>query len=214
MFKKTKTVFTGFKCLLKKCENLRTYEEAINERRKLPPQIVISGTNKSKEDEKAENKTIEYEYCSWEDTTDFKLEKTSPYLKCEFILEVNFDKEALDDLEKLKEDLENNSVTNSCSDFQPKETCFLVPPNKALTKFYIFLWFILYITGYVDILDYFIYFEEEKILVVVKKVVSNTNQYRASYKQIDEKLSIYKMNVEEDKNESYNNIELKDQPLL
>ncbi len=32
------SIFSGFKCLLNKCQNLRTLEEAINERRKLPPQ--------------------------------------------------------------------------------------------------------------------------------------------------------------------------------
>ena len=72
------TIFHGFQCLLKRCKRLRSLDEAIKERRKLPPQITIGGspcTNSNEtpgknENEKSEYQIIEYEYCTWEDNSE------------------------------------------------------------------------------------------------------------------------------------------------
>ena len=76
--------------------------------------------------------------------------------------------------------------------------------------FLIFLWFILLILGYLDILDFFIFTEREKIYVKITKLVSNTEIFRAYYNKNDEKLEF---NKKEDHTSSYN-IELKSQSLL
>ena len=212
-----KTIFTGFKCLLAKCKNLRIYKEAINERRRLPPEIRIGGyvpKNKDNIDEKDEKelKETDYEYGSWEDSTDFTLSERCPVLNCYFELEVNLDKKTKEDLDSMKGDYENFYINNFCPNFQNSEKCYLESYNTSLNIFLIFLWFIFFITGYLDIFEIFIYFEEvEKIHIKIKKTVSNTKALRAGYKQIDEKIPDDSNYNREEKYKSFNAIELKDE---
>ena len=202
------TIFTGFQCILKKCKSLRTFEEAIKDRRKLPPQILIEYTPISYQDEQMQKKTTEYEYCSWEDITDINLNEDRPIINCFFKLEVNINKESTDDFESFKKDFEDCNVKKLCPGFEEHEKCFRISNNNKFNYFLLFFWFILFITGYIDILDIFIYYRDCYREVTISKIISNSNIYRALYKQMDV------LNSEE-KNESNKIIELNDyQPLL
>ena len=105
------SIFSGFKCLLNKCKNLRTLEEAINERRKLPPKILLEGNpipskdEDENKDEIKQNKTVEFEYCTWEDNTNINLNIEGPIINCDFVLKIKLDKESEEDLESFKKDL-------------------------------------------------------------------------------------------------------------
>ena len=192
------SIFTGLIYLLKKCRNFRTFEEAINERRKLPPLIIINKKTSyqnyypsSTNDYPSGENEIEYEYCTWEDNTDFILDNECSILECQFDLEVNLDKETKDNLELFKKEIENKRTsinddikyieTVNCPDFNDYETCFLKAQN-FFEKILPILWFISFITGYLNIIDIFINYKFEKIYVKIKKAISNTNLYRAKYK--------------------------------
>ena len=71
---------------------MRTFEEAFNERRELPPQIIVVAKVPPNDNnyypindiynENSNGKIeMEYEYCSWEDNTDFVLDKESAILE-------------------------------------------------------------------------------------------------------------------------------------
>ena len=221
MCENEKTIFTGYKCLLKKSKNLRTIEEAINERRKLPPQLIIGGyASKTKDtiDEKEEKefRQIEYEYCSWEDITDFTFDKKYPIIECKFELELTYDKEIEEDIESIKGELVDSYQSNYCNNFKENETCFLEHYNPSLYKFFIFLWFIFYITGYLDIFEIFIYYETDKpITIKIKKIISSANNLRACHNQLDEKIpNLSTFNKNENIAHSYDTIELKSEKFL
>ena len=93
------------------------------------------------------------------------------------------------DLETYKTNLENNKKSTLSTYYThflvpnstENETCLLEPANRK-DKFFIFLWFIVLITGYLDILEPFISFEIEKIDICISKFVSNKKKYSCSYK--------------------------------
>ena len=203
---------------------------AINERRKLFPQIIINTKtshqnyypNNINDYPSGENER-EYEYCTWEDNTDFTLNYESPILECQFDLEVNLDKETKNDLESFKKGIENKGIPISddikyyenlyCPDFNNYETCYLKSPN-FFERILPILWFIIFITGYLNIIDIFINYKVEKIFVKIKKVISNTNIYRANYKKYDENFESYKTLDGKGKCTPFHTIELNKQPLL
>ena len=166
---------------------------------------------------------IEYEYCTWEDNTDFILDNECSILECQFDLEVNLDKETKDNLELFKKEIENKRTsinddikyieTVNCPDFNDYETCFLKAPN-FFEKILPILWFISFITGYLNIIDIFINYKFEKIYVKIKKVISNTNLYRAKYKEFDENYEKYKTLDGKEKYTPFYTIELNKRPLL
>ena len=220
------TMFIGIKCLLRKMKNFRTFNEAFNERRKIPPQITVTDN---------ENNCQEYEYCSWEDNSYYFLRndyKNNPILECKFNYEIKIDDTTREDLQSFKKSLEGNEIptetptgtpneTTTDDDSQPTkkyhenfvvpnfknyETC-LIKPTTAKDRFFVFLWFILLITGYMDILEIFICYEVEEIKVNLTKYVSNTKKYRNSYKLNDPR---YEDNNIPNKNEIYETCETKD----
>ena len=112
-------MFTGIICLFKKMRNLRTFKEAFNERRKLPPQIIVS-------DESRYNKTNEnnheYEYCSWEDNTNFelKVDYNVDIIECQFNFEIKIDDSTKEDLDSFKKSFENNEKPTNNGDHKNK----------------------------------------------------------------------------------------------
>ena len=92
-------------------------------------------------------------------------------------------------LDNYKKSLENNGKPTAreyreyfeVPNFTEKETCFLEPTNWK-DKFLVFLWFIVLITGYLDILEPFIIDEVGEVDVTITKLVSNTKKYSCSYK--------------------------------
>ena len=60
------SIFIGFKCLIRKFKNYKTFNEVLNENKKLPPKIILSNNEKYYE---YDANNFEYEYCSWEDST-------------------------------------------------------------------------------------------------------------------------------------------------
>ena len=221
------TIFNGLFGLFKRCKKMRCFEEAFNERRKLPPQIIIgakttpndnyytSGINDICNEISNERIEIEYEYCSWEDNTDFILNKESPVLECQFSLEVNLDKETENDLDKFKKDIKGTNISETvlCPGFKSYEVCVL-KPQKLYEKFLPIIWFISYFTGYLSIFDKFIHYDVGKVDIRIKKLISNTNAYKAAYKKNDENLENYRTPGGQDETTSYYTIELKNQPLL
>ena len=65
--------------------------------------------------------------------------------------------------------------------FTNEETCFLEPTNRK-DKFFLFVWVVAFITGYLDILEPFIYYEIGNVDVNITKLVSNTKRYQMDYK--------------------------------
>ena len=223
--KENASIFNGLTFLLIKFKNYRTFEKAFNERRKLPPQIIL--TNKAKFDEddnKENNNKIEYEYGSWEDDTNFILNANNLVLSCHFSYTINLDNETRDDLANYKNDLVNKEaeVSNDnielkneiyyehllVPNFNDNEICILNPANSK-DKFLIFLWFLLLLTGYLDIYELFIHYKVEEINVRIIKKVSKKKKYRANYKLNDKKyednniLEIEPIEKEDIKNEPF-----------
>ena len=205
---------------------MRTFEEAFNERRKLPPQIIVIAKVPPNNNyypindiynENSNGKIeMEYEYCSWEDNTDFILDKESSILECQFGFEVNLNKETADDLEIFKKGIKNSSEYYEnilCPGFKCYEVCSL-KPKKCYEKYLPILWFIFLLIGYLNILDTFFYYKIDKIYIRIKKIISNTNSYRTCYKKNDENLENYKILNGKPKNESFYTIDSNNQPLL
>ena len=189
-------IFNGFIYIIEIIKYLRIFEEAINERRRLPPKIILSknDTNSGDNTNNDQNwkQELEYEYCSWEDNTYFNLTKYSEILKCQ--LEVKLNENTKIDIDNLKNDFKNkgyDEVLISFQSFNKNEECFS-EYGKCIYKFLIFLWFILFILGYLDIHEFFIFTEREKIYIKITKLVSNTMIFRAYYNKNDEKLESYK----------------------
>ena len=173
----------------------RSFNRVLNERRILPPKIVLYKNFENHENEKG----FEYVYNSWEDNTHFILNKKSPILNCHFNFLIKLAPDTENDLEKYKRNYpnnetptddgytqgnENNYVNYSVPNFKNDEICVLKEANSK-DRFFIFLWIILFLIGYFDILEIFICCEIEKISVGIVKVVSHTNKYRACYKVND-----------------------------
>ena len=221
------TIFNVFIGLSKKSKNMRTFEEAFNERRKLPPQIIVVAKVPPNDNnyypindiynENSNGKIeMEYEYCSWEDNTDFILDKESAILECQFGFEVNLNKETADDLEIFKKGIKNASEYYEnilCPGLKCYEVCSL-KPKKFYEKYLPILWFIFLLIGYLNILDTFFYYKIDKIYIRIKKIISNTNSYRTCYKKNDENLESYKILNGKPKNESFYTIDSNNQPLL
>ena len=146
------TIFNIFIGLSKKSKNMRTFEEAFNERRELPPQIIVVAKVPPNDNnyypindiynENSNGKIeMEYEYCSWEDNTDFVLDKESAILECQFGFEVNLNKETADDLEIFKKGIKNASEYYEnilCPGFKCYEVCSLNQKNfmKNIYQFF------------------------------------------------------------------------------
>ena len=204
------SIFTGINNLLKKVGNFRTFKEALNERKKSPPQIIVDKNYNFYYGNK-EN-YFEYEYCSWEDNTDFILNENNPVLECKFQFEILLDDETYEDLQTFKANLENEEKSTfskyythflvpNCTVY---ETCILEPANRK-DKFFVFLWFIVLITGYLDILEPFIYFEVAKVDISISKLISNKKKYSCSYKLNNNNTDGY---YTSNKNEIYESKEL------
>ena len=92
--------------------------------------------------------------------------------------------------------------------FNDNEICILNPANSK-DKFLIFLWFLLLLTGYLDIYELFIHYKVEEINVRIIKKVSKKKKYRANYKLNDKKyednniLEIEPIEKEDIKNEPF-----------
>lgn len=205
--------------------NLRTFKEAFNERRKLPPQIIVS-------DESRYNKTNEnnheYEYCSWEDNTNFelKVDYNADIIECQFNFEIKIDDSTKEDLDSFKKSFENNEKPTNNGEHQNKtyyehflapelynnETCFKQPVT-SIERFFVFLWFILLFTGYVDILEIFICYTVEKVDINITKLVSNSKRYRALYKSNDGRFEDNKISMKTEMNETFET-EGKNNPFL
>ena len=188
------SMFYGINCLIKKVGK-RSFNRALNERRILPPKIVLYKNFENHENENG----FEYVYNSWEDNTHFILNKKSPILNCHFNFLIKLEPDTENDLEKYKRNYpnnetptddgytqgnENNYVNYSVPNFKNDEICVLKEANSK-DRFFIFLWIILFLIGYFDILEIFICCEIDKISVGIVKVVSHTNKYRACYKVND-----------------------------
>ena len=197
-YKEKKTsLYDGLFFLSIKFKNYRTFAKAFNERRKLPPQIIL--TNKEIVDEDDNNK-IEYEYGSWEDGTEFILNTNNIILLCHFNYTIILDNDTRDDLANFKNNLGNKETTDDNNEqkneiyyehllvpnFNENEICILNPANSK-DKLFIFLWFLLLFLGYVDIYEIFINFKIEEINVRIIKKVSKKKKYRVNYKLNDVK---------------------------
>ena len=217
--KNKQSILTGLIILLKKFEKHRTFEKAFNERKKLPPQIILSNKEIINDDnENKENNNInniikeEYKYCSWEDGTNFVLNKDNPIIVCYFDYSINLDSETREDLNNYKNNLENKEISNDNNEqknekyyehflvpnFNDFEICTLNPLNS-------------------DIFELFLYHDNEVINVRVLKKVSKRKKYRVGYKLNDEKYEDFLNNDISDKygkNEAVDNIDLKVEPIL
>lgn len=201
------TIFHGFQFLLKRCKRLRSLDEAIKERRKLPPQITIGGspcTNSNEtpgknENEKSEYQIIEYEYCTWEDNSETQYNIDSSIIECFFILDIKLDKGASKDIESHKKYFNDCYVNMICPGFREHEICFRRKGTNVLYMFLLFFWFILLITGYLDIFEIFICYKDDYKNITITKNVSNAIVYGACYNHNDEKLYSCKSCDEEEK---------------
>ena len=142
---------------------------------------------------------------------------------CKFSFEINIDKETKEDLENYKNNLDNNNYETPTDDghhkikkyykhfivpsFINEEICILEPLTSK-DIFLILLWFIVLITGYLDLLEIFVYYRVEIVDIKITKLVSNTNKYRVNYNlndnQFDEEHNL------PNKNEIYQTKELKE----
>ena len=227
--KKRPSLYDGLFFHLIKFKNYPTFEKAFNERRKLPPQIILTNKEIFNEDDNKENNNnkIEYEYGSWEDGTDFNLNTNNHILLCHFNYTIILDNDTRDDLANYKNDLGNKDTPNDNNEqeneiyyehllvpnFNDNEICILNPANSK-DKLFIFLWFLLLFIGYVDIYEIFINFKIEEINVRIIKKVSKKKKYRVKYKLSDEK---YEDNNILDRNELIESIEkedIKNEPIL
>ena len=230
--KKMTSLFDGLFALLIKFKNYRTFEKAFNERRKLPPQIILTNKeifdeNDNKENNNNNNNKIEYEYGSWEDGTDFNLNTNNHILICHFNFTIILDNDTRDNLANFKNNLGNKETTDDNNEqkdeiyyehllvpnFNENEICILNPANSK-DKLFIFLWFLLLFIGYVDIYEIFINFKIEEINVRIIKKVSKKKKYRVNYKLNDEK---YEDNNILDRKEIIESIEkedIKNEPIL
>ena len=200
--KKRPSLYDGLFFHLIKFKNYPTFEKAFNERRKLPPQIILTNKEIFNEDDNKENNNnkIEYEYGSWEDGTDFNLNTNNHILICQFNFTIILDNDTRDDLANFKNNLGNKETTDDNNEqkdeiyyehllvpnFNENEICILNPANSK-DKLFIFLWFLLLFLGYVDIYEIFINFKIEEINVRIIKKVSKKKKYRVNYKLNDEK---------------------------
>ena len=226
--KRKQSILSGLIILLHKFENYRTFEKAFNERKKLPPQIILS--NKEIIDNDNDNNNIikeEYKYSSWEDGTNFVLNKDNPILSCNFDYSINLDSETREDLTNYKNDLENKEISNDNNEQKMKKYYehFLVPnfnvfeictlePTNIKDKLFLFIWFLSLLTGYLDIFELFLYHDKEVINVRVIKKVSKRKKYKVGYKLNDEKYEDNDIFDKNGKNESIENIDLKIEPIL
>ena len=232
--KNKQSILTGLIILLKKFEKHRTFEKAFNERKKLPPQIILSNKEIINDDnENKENNNInniikeEYKYCSWEDGTNFVLNKDNPILVCYFDYSINLDSETREDLNNYKNNLENKEISNDNNEqknekyyehflvpnFNDFEICTLNPLNSK-DKLFLFIWLLTFLTGYLDIFELFLYHDNEVINVRVIKKVSKRKKYRVDYKLNDEKYEDNDILDKNGKNEAIDNIDLKVEPIL
>ena len=228
-FKKIPSMFTGLACLLQKFKHYRTFEKAFNERRKLPPQIILNNNKEAIYDDenKENNNNYEYKYCSWEDCTDFILNKDNPILECHFNYSVHVDNETREDLENLKKNLEDKETTNGDNvlnnkiyythylvpNFNENEICYLKPINSK-DKFLVFLWFLLFFTGYLDIYEIFICYKTEEVNIRIVKKVSKKKKFRNSYKLNDPKFEDNIILNKKEINDKIENEDIKIEPIL
>ena len=150
------SLFDGLFALLIKFKNYRTFEKAFNERRKLPPQIILTNKeifdeNDNKENNNNNNNKIEYEYGSWEDGTDFNLNTNNHILICHFNFTIILDNDTRDNLANFKNNLGNKETTDDNNEqkdeiyyehllvpnFNENEICILNPANSK-DKLFIF----------------------------------------------------------------------------
>ena len=227
------SIFMGFICIMRKMKNYRTFKEVLNENKKLPPRVIISDSINYNQ----EGENYEYEYCSWEDNTKFCLLNKNPVIECKFSFEINNDKETREDIEDFKNSLDNNNNNYETPtddgehntkkyyehylvpDFSFEETCFSEPTNSK-DKFIVFLWFIALITGYLDILEIFIYYSDEDndtVEVRIIKLISNSKKLRANYNSNDYKFEKHNLPNENEIYEtkkSSENIDTKEVELI
>ena len=86
-----------------------------------------------------------------------------------------------------------------CPGFREHEICFRRKGTNVLYMFLLFFWFILLITGYLDIFEIFICYKDDYKNITITKNVSNAIVYGACYNHNDEKLYSCKSCDEEEK---------------
>ena len=222
------SMFAGAICLFTKVKKFRTFKEALNDRKNTPPRVIIDQDKYHFNPN--EGNHFEYEYCSWEDNTIINLNKNNPVLKCKFKYDIILDDTAKEDLEDVKKTIATNekSIKKSYSrnnefyehfivpNFTNEETCFLEPTNRK-DKFFLFVWVVAFITGYLDILEPFIYYEIGNVDVNITKLVSNTKRYQMDYKSKEIKTEICDIPDEEEfykPKESSDNTDTKEVELM
>jgi len=153
------------------------------------------------------NKNVEYKYESWQDNTmvsDNIFKSYYPVLNVELEFEVQFDKEAKDCINKIKDEIRNEGKkleTNlkineifKCSDMPKKERCYIdesaikkLKKKKSNIK-YLIAWIIMVILGYSSIIEPYCIIGKEvgQISFRYIKFVSGTKNYRAGYMKNDE----------------------------
>ena len=197
------SMFTGLICLFRKMKKFRNFKEAFDERRKLPPKIIVSNF----EYYNAINENNhEYEYCSWEDDTHFDLNvdyENVHIIECKFNFEIKIDNKTKKDLESFKSSFKTPSsyIHFIAPELDNYETCFIVPATSK-DKFFIFLWFITFFTGYMDILEIFISYKVEEVEVKITKLVSSAKNCRASYKSNDDRFENNRISMKNEENET------------
>ena len=170
------------------------------------------------------NKTIEFEYGSWEDDT--KIDNSIFYgdsnmAQVEYTMKIEFDPEAEKDIEEIKNKLKDE-MKDICDTREVNEKfscpklggyqklCYINENAKNRSSFgniFIFVvWFLSFCSGYSSIADYFFIKEEKNVSIEFIKKVSGKNEkiYRANYNENDVPKEYGHPNVPN--NIGYNNI--------
>ena len=150
------------------------------------------------------NKEYEYKYNSWQDETNFILNKKYMILDVQFKYEIKFDSGASEEIEKMKSQSLKEAKSHD-TDTELKEI-FTVPnfqenvmcvPEKNCRKdfLYLILGIIMTFSGYSVFVHFFARYG--KIEVNIIKIVSNINKYKNAYMAQGQNVNSYdSFNVE------------------
>ena len=162
------------------------------------------------------NKEYEYKYNSWQDETNFILNKKYIILYVQFKYVIKFDSGASEEIEKMKsQSLKEAESHDTETDLKEiftvpnfKENVMCVPDKNCWKDFlYLILGIIMTFSGYSVFVHFFARYG--KIEVNIIKIVSNTNKYKNAYMAEGPNVNIYdSFNVEKNYYNDKKNIKL------
>ena len=155
------------------------------------------------------NKDLIYKYTTWEDASIINEQKVKSYyniLQVSFIFDMDYDKEALEDVQKMKTDLRNEGeekadnyhISEEYNDevikcYADKDAAKRIK-NFKTNKLYLVIWLISFLLGYSSIMDSFMVIETKETFIRITKLVSGKNRYRFRYNKRSKKLGNFNLN--------------------